>query len=221
MNVPTRGDVNEMDRLMKIAGGDLSENTAPPPKILENGEEALVFSKGHTRDDVKEMEKILQNFNSAGGPVKQLLQETTKDRQLKEALMTTKSDKGAIIGAWEISKSLREGLTKKQEAVYHVKNVNTGKSIKAAFLILESAKVLVRLLNQGVDTDNPQVKEIADLEIKYRRLREKALHEKLGWHRAKKNNDDFKRDLHEAKFDAAKANALYTKERIKNIYLIG
>lgn len=223
MNVPTQGDISEMDRLRKIMAGDLTENTAPPPKILENGEEAFVFSKGHTREDVTAMDKILKNFNSvddtATSTVKELLQETKKDRQLKEALVTTESDVGAVIGAWEISKSLREGLTKKQEAVYHIKNVNTGESIKAAFLILESAKSIVRLLNQGVSLSDTQIKTIADLEIKYRRLRERALQEKLSWHRAKKSGDEFKQDLYEAKFDSAKANALYIKERIKNIYL--
>jgi len=223
MNVPTQGDVNEMDRLRKIMDGDLTENTAPPPKILENGEEAIILTRGHTREDVTAMEKILNNFNAvdnaATNTVKELLQETKKDCQLKEALVTTESDLGAVIGAWEISKSLREGLTKKQETVYHIKNVNTGETIKAAFLILESARVIVRLLNQGVSINSSQVREIADFEIKYRRLRERALQEKLSWHRAKKNGDEFKQDLYEAKFDSSKANALYIKERIKNIYL--
>lgn len=223
MTVPTQADVSEMDRLRKIMEGDLSADTAASPKVLPNGEKAFIFTKTHSREDVSEMEKILQNFNSveksATDTIKELLQETTKDRQLKEALITTKSDDGVIIGAWEISKFLREGLTKKQETVYHVKNVNTGERVKATFLILESAKSIVRFLNQGVDTDSPQIKQIADLEIQYRRLRARALTEKLSWHRAKKSNDEFKCDLCEAKFDAAKMQALYIKERIKNIYL--
>ncbi len=231
MNAPTTGDVNEMDRLMKIMGGDTSDSTKPAPKILENGEEAIVVSTTPTNKDVGDMAHIMENFAKTTGTksfknlhdvgekvMHQVVKEASSNRQLKSALMTTKTNDGMKIGIWEIRKSLQEGLTKKEEVVYHVRNTNTDKKVQASFLVLESAKGIVRLLNTGALMDNKQIQEIATLEIEYRRLRERALHEKVCWHRAKKANSEFKMDLYEAKFDAAKSQALYTKEKIKNIY---
>lgn len=218
----TPEDVNEMERIQRILNGEISEKTAPKQKPLPNGEEPVVLSKGPTKHDVAAMEKILQNLNNvetgANNTVKTLMEDSATDKALREALVTTQEEDGPVIGAWQIQKNLREGLTKKEETVYHIKNVNTGEAVKASFLILESAKLIVNMLNQGADLRNPKIREVAEMEIKYRRLRENALEEKLAWHRANKKNDQFKRDLYEAKFDAAKAKALYYKEKIKNLY---
>ena len=231
MSAPIQGDVGEMDRLMKILGGDTSEATKPPPQILENGEEAIVLSKNPSNKDVDDMAKIMENFATTTGiksftnlhdvgekVMKQVVKDSAIDRQLKNALMTSKTNNGMKIGVWEIRKSLREGLTKKEEVVYHIRNTNTGEQVRASFMVIESAKAIVQLLSTGAIMDNKQIQEIASLEIEYHRLRERALHEKICWHRAKRIDDEFKMDLYEAKFDAAKAKALYTKERIKNIY---
>jgi len=163
--------------------------------------------------------KSFKNIQDVGQNVmKQVVKESTFDRKLKNALITSKTDDGLKIGVWEIRKSLREGLTKKEEVVYHIKNTATGEQVRASFMVLESAKAIIQLLSAGALMDNEQIREIASLEIEYHRLRERALHEKVCWHRAKKVNDEFKMDLYEAKFDAAKSKALYTKELIKNIY---
>lgn len=231
MSISTQSDVNDMDRLMKIIGGDISEATKPAPTILENGEEAMVLSKNPTRKDVGDMAKIMENFASTTGVksfksvhdvgqkvIKQVVKDSSTDRRLKNALITSKTDNGMKIGIWEIRKALREGLTKKEEVVYYIRNTSTGKQIQASFLVLESAKAIIGLLSAGALMDNEQIQKIASLEIEYRRLRECALHEKVYWHRAKKAKNEFKMDLYEAKFDAAKSMALYTKERLKNIY---
>lgn len=228
---PTSGDINEMDRFRRILEGDRSEATKPSPQILPNGEEAILISTVPTSKDIGNMAAIMKNFaattgvksftdlHDAGGKaVSTLVENSQTHRSLKEALITQKTDNGIKIGAWEITKSLKEGLTKKKETVYYIKNTNTSETIKASFLIIESAKSIVRLLNNGAMMRDPKIRLIAELEIKYRRLRDRALEEKLFWNRAKKNYNDFKMDLHEAKFEAARAHALYVKEKIKNIY---
>lgn len=228
MSAPIQSDINEMDRLMKIANGEISASTKPEPKILENGQEAIVLSNV---PDKAAMAKIMENFSSTTGiksfknihdvgerVMKKVVRQSSTDHRLKNALMTSMTNNGLKIGDWEIRKTLREGLTKKEEVVYHIRNANTGKRIKASLMILESAKIIIQLLNSGASMDNKQIQEVASLELEYHRLREKALHEKCSWYRAKKINDEFKMDLYSAKFDAAKATALYTKECIKNIY---
>ena len=220
--VATPEEVKEMERIRRIIDGDISEATAPKPKTLPNGEEAFIVTKGPTRKDVQAMEGILEKLRNTNGSaenaVQTLLENSQSDSSLREALVTEPTPDGAIIGAWKISKVLKEGLTKKEETVYQVQNINTGQKVKADFLVLESAKLIIKLLNQGADLQHPRIREVAEMEIKFRRLRENALTEKLAWHRAKKKNDHFRCDLHEAKFDAAKSKALYFKERIKNLY---
>lgn len=231
MSITTKGDVNEMDRFMKILKGDLSEATKPEPKMLENGEEAIVLSKNPTRQDIGSMAKIMENFAATTGVksfknlhdsgqkvMKRVVKQSSNDRQLKDALMTSISNNGMKIGKWEIRKVLREGLTKREEVVYHVRNIDSGKKVCASLMVLESAKAIIRILGTGASIDDTQIQKIASLEVEYHRLREQALHEKISWHRAKKNNDEFRMDLYEAKFDAAKSRALYTKEKIRNIY---
>lgn len=228
---PTTSDISEMDRFKRILEGDRSESTKPAPQILPNGEEAIILSKTPTSKDIGQMANIMKSFASttgvksfrdlhdAGGKaVSTLVENSQIIRPLKEALITEKTENGIKIGAWEITKSLRESLTKKKETVYHIRNANTGETIKASFLIIESVQAIIRLLNNGAVMSNPKIREIAELEIKYRRLRERALKEKRYWQRAEKAGNEFKMDLYEAKFAAAKANALYTKERIRNIY---
>ncbi len=228
MTVPTQGDVDEMDRFRKILAGDRSEATKPAPKILENGEEAIVLS---TVPDAGAMAKIMEKFASTTGVksfknmydvgenvMESIVDDSSRNRKLKESLATTSTNDGMQIGVWEIRKSLKEGLTKKNEAVYNIRNVSTGQNIKASFLIIESAKTIIRLLSAGATMDDARIRNIAKMEIEYRRFREKALTEKQYWHRAKRQDNELKMDLYEAKFDAAKSKALYVRERIRNLY---
>jgi hypothetical protein len=48
-------------------------------------------------------------------------------------------------------------------------------------------------------------------------MRQKALEEKQLYHKAQRANDEFKQDLYEAKFDAAKGHAMLYKEKIRNL----
>lgn len=228
-----REEVDEMARIMAIMGGDHSEATKPKTPTMPNGDQAIMIQQGHTREDVSAMAKIMEGFSAVTGvqsfksqydigknnPVTSAVKESKTNRELKDALsVSTTEDGGMKVGNWVINKKLQEGLTGKQEALYYIKNGNSGEKIKASFVVFESAKSIVKRLNLGADLQDPIVKEIVDLEIKYRKTRQKALEEKRSYKKAEKSNDEFKMDLHEAKFDAAKAHALYYKERIRSIY---
>lgn len=235
MNVPTKGDVDEMDRLRKIMAGDVDAR-APLPKQISDGrggqQEAIVLSKHPTSADISDMAKIMENFSKATGvksfksvhdvgsqAVQTLVDNSANNRSLKEALITEKTKDGGVkIGAWEIRKRQQESLTKQPETVYYIKNTNTNETIKAKFLVLEGVRAIIKLLNQGVQFSDPKIKEIVQLEIRYRNLKQKALTEKIMWARAKKNKNELKKELYEIKFDAVKSKALLIKEQIKNIY---
>jgi len=231
--MPTPQEVAEIKRLSAILEGKRPEPTELT-HISNTGTsnpDDIFLQKGPTREDNKAMAKILSKFSKTTGITKfstvddgatnvvsNLIETAQVDRELREALITQKEDNAVKIGAWKIKKHLRENVIGKDETIYRVSNVTTNQAIKASFLVLESARTVVKLLNQGAEVSHPTIKKIAELELTYRKQRQKALEERRSWHRAKKLNDEFKKDLYEAKFDAAKSRALLTREQIRNIY---
>lgn len=231
--MPTPQEVAEIKRLQ-----DILEGKRPEPTELtyiddtgSSNPDGIFLSKSPTRADHDAMAKILSRFSETTGITKfktvdngvtnvvsNLVETAQVDRELREALITQKVDNAVKIGAWKIKKQLRENVIGKDETIYRVSNVNTNQVIKASFLVLESARTVVKLLNQGAEASHPTIRKIAELELTYRKQRQKALEERRSWHRANKSKDEFKQDLYEAKFDAAKSKALLTRELIKNIY---
>lgn len=223
MNAPTQDDKNEMARLMQIM-----EGKRPPPIALKsqaNIKDPILLSTKPTEKEISDMDRFLKIVkgdqslnNKVTSAVETLVEDAKDDSRLQEALITEQTENGMKIGVWEIRKTVHEGLTSKNETLYYIKNTSTNSNIKAQFMILESAKTIVRLLNKGVNVSDEKIQNIASLELEYRRLREKALKEKQMWRRANKANDEFKMTLYEATFDAAKSRALYIREKIRNIY---
>lgn len=230
---PTRDDIAEMDRLSRILAGERIPPTAASATTSAGAPDpnAIILSTVPTTEDVSNMANIMKNFAGATGTksftalhdtaveaVEVLVEDSQEAPLLREALITTQTDQGIKIGAWEITKHLRESVTAKDEYIYRVHNTNTGKKIKASFLIVESAMAMVKLLNDGADFSHPKVRQIAQFEVQYRESRKRALEEKVLWRRAKDKHSNFKMSLYEAKFDAAKTKALLIRERVINLY---
>lgn len=228
--VATPEEVNEMSRLQKILKGEKPEatnlthvGTTPGTPVQPGG--------GVTQADVSDMASIMKNFSGATGvqsfkslhdvadeAVKTLANKADDAPILTEALNTEKTDNGVKIGAWEIVKKLRESRMGNPETYFRVRNVNTGQQIKASFMINESARAMVKLLNNGAPLNHPTIKKIANLEIDYRAAKSRALEEKRYYKRAEAKDKQFKMDLYEAKYEAARTKALFIREQIKNIF---
>lgn len=230
---PSRDEVNELDRLRRILDGERPAPThiSAATSAGTPSPEAFIIQQGHTAADTADMANIMKNYSKATGvtsfkslhtiandAVISLVNESQDTPELREALITEKTDNGVRIGAWEITKHKKEGDFSKSEVYFRVHNINTGKKIKAAFLIAESAQAVVKLLNNGVDLSHPTIKQIATFEIEYRQVRKRALEEKKLFQRARKTGKVFRQDLYEAKFDAAKLKALLIRERVINLY---
>jgi hypothetical protein len=236
--MPSQADTEEMARLSRILNGERPAPTAASFTTSSGAPDpnAIIIQTGVSSTDISDMAKIMENFSGATGiksfknmydvgqldqsasnAVKSLIDDSQNEPQLREALSTSKTDAGMCIGAWEITKHLRENVNSKDDVVYRVHNVNTGQKIKASFLVIESAHCVVKLLNNGADITHTTIKQVANFEIEYRNLRKKALEEKASYQRAKKKGSEFKMGLYEAKFDAAKYRALLIRERIINL----
>lgn len=231
--MPSRSEIDEMERLSRIMKGERPAPTAASATTSAGAPDpnAIILQTGPTTADVSDMANIMKNFSGATGiksfkslydnasnTVDVLVDDAQVTPELREALITEQTDTGVRIGAWEISKHQRDGITQKPDFFYRVHNINTGQKIKASFMVLESARAVITLLNNGASFSHPTIKKIAQYEIDYRTARKKVLEEKYFWQRARKKNSEFKMNLYEAKFDAAKSRALLIRERIINLY---
>lgn len=231
---PSRDDVNEMDRLSRILKGERPAPTAASATTSAGAPDpnAFIIQHGPTAEDTASMANIMRNFSKTTGVesfrslhdkankvVSTLVNEAQNEPTLRDALVTEQTETGIRVGAWEISKHTREGDSTTPETFYRVHNTNTAQRIKAAFLISESALTVVKLLNEGANMQHPTIRQIARYELDYRQARKKTLEEKRSYNRAKKTGSNFKQDLYEAKFDAAKMRALLIRERVINLYI--
>ena len=225
MGAPTPEEVNQMKRFMAIASGEKPPPLPPASSNSPQTQEIFTPAYGPTSEDVSAAKDVLERFYAAiGGKnnttnvVSALKERAREFPDLHQALITEKTDNGVKVGSWEITKHSRKSLTGKDETYYNVHNVLTEQQIKANFLVPESAQAVVKILNSGFSTNHPKIREIAQLEISYRHLRERALEEKIQLMRSRQKNRQFKIDLYEAKFEASRAKALFVRERIKNIF---
>lgn len=222
MSAPTNQDKQEMERLKKIMEGDFSGAREIVPQSVESGAPQTEFGPGNgpSSEDISAMANILKKFHgSPEQPVKKLMEKSEDDEQLREAMVTRKTDHGVKIGSWEIRKIIREGVTGKDETYYRLHNDSLNQIIKQEFFILEAAKAVVKLLNRGANIASNQIIDLLKKDEQYQRMRQIALEEKVRYTRAKRDGNEFKQDLYEAKFDASRAKALLLKEQIKNINL--
>ena len=210
--VVDRKDVDEMERFRQIMEGKKPEPASNPV----TDEVPFVLEQGPSKADISQMAGLLKIMETSANTV---VKTANTDRTLKEALETKPLSNGAIIGNWSITKHKRDGVTNKKENYYKIFNPNTGEQINEEIFILEAAKALVKMLNCGMMINDHEVTKVIQEDTEYQRLRLKALHEKYNWHKVKNTDNEWKQDLFEAKFDAAKHHAAFKREQIKNIYL--
>jgi len=230
----SREDSDEMARLNRIMNGERPAPTAASRTTSAGAPNPndIILQEGVSGEDISNMAEIMKNFSSATGVTsfkslhdtatgiaENIVKESKNSPELRDALFTEKTDSGMRVGSWEITKHQRAGITSKNESIYRVNNIKTGQQIKAQFMVMESASTVVKLLNEGSSFSHPVIQQIAKYEIEYREMRKQALEEKQFWQRAKKNDNEFKQNLYEAKFDAAKSKALLIRERLINTCL--
>lgn len=215
---PTLEEINEMKRLQCILGGKAPpENISKPLMNTSNdSNEIIELSTTPSRKEIEQMSNFLKIME---GEIPNMIEKSRDDSTLREALMTKKIDNGIKIGSWEITTKLEEGVNSKSDTFYNVYNSETYQYIDGDLFIYESAHAIVRMLNNGFNVKDSEIRNIVELDQEYQRLRLKAMLEKYHWHKVKDTDHEWKQELFEAKFDSVKSKAMFLKERIKNINL--
>lgn len=156
------------------------------------------------------MKSILERFHSVSDDavVERLTEAAETDHDLREALITEKTDKGARIGKWEIV--VKEGRDLK---TYDVVSQD-GTVIASDLYLYEAAYGLVKRLNQGNPINSPTIREMLKLEEDYARNRNDAAGYKARSKKHAERGESQRAAVAEDRFDEAQRQALAAHEEI-------
>jgi hypothetical protein len=172
MSKVSASDIADMKRLRAILNGD-SEVINPPnanPTSQQTQRARAVATKNGVDKGMDNFKNIVDNFYKVAAPmegaashaVKQLLNESMSDVDVREALETEKTNSGIKIGKWEILIK-EEGKGKRYDVVF----LPSETVIANNLCLYEAAYALVRYLNSGKTINSDEVKQVLDLEEKY------------------------------------------------------
>lgn len=218
MSIPSPEEVNSMKRLIELMNGDSSADSLAeaPHNLTETATPRTVATSGHPGAD--DMKRILESFYSvAGDAVADIVEVSTHDRTLREAMATKRTDEGAIIGSWEVRVRLQESTSGSQRKSYDVLHAGTKSLLFKGLVIFEAAHAIVRYLNKGLANDHFKITEIADLEETYRRNRQDAIVFKKRYERCMELKEMAAGEVFEARYQKARAQAIVANDQIKTI----
>jgi hypothetical protein len=194
-----RKEIDDMARILKVM------DNLPDEPVNAIVEEAATVTRTPLSDpDIDAMRNILMRMNEAAseGPV--------VDVELKEALQTVPTPKGARIGSWEI---VVHELSDDERA-YDVVNVRTGEPIATKLGLYEAARGLVRRLNEGVSITDKRVRDLLSLEEQYVRNRNDASFFRQHSEKMREKGEEVKAAIAEDRFDDSQRKAIEAHDRI-------
>lgn len=202
-----RKAIDEMAKLMRLLNGE----AAP---VTES--QAAPLTQSTTNDSVDPgvaaMKDILLKLREAGNPTMERLKESANhDEELKDAMQTTRTSRGAQVGSWEIV--VNEGTPRK----YDVCNVATGEPIAKDLYLYEAAYALVKRLNQGIAINDARVRDLLFLEEEYTKNRNDAAVFRRQTKKLTEAGQNTKAAIAEDRYDEAKRKALDAKDRIMSL----
>jgi hypothetical protein len=212
---PSAEDVGNMKRLIELMnGGGDSYYEEPAPRTAAPARAPSVSGNS----DASDMKRILESFyGAAGSAVQDVIETSAHDRDLREAMITTRTPQGVAIGAWEVRARLTESTTGPQRKIYDVLQAGSTEKLFDGLVIFEAAHAIVRYLNKGLGTTHPKITEIADLEETYRRNRQDAVIFKKRYERCLELKEMAAGEVFEARYHKARAQAIVANDSIKTI----
>jgi hypothetical protein len=199
-------EVDQMASFMRA----LKAEQATSPELNDGGSAerpARAPALAETTGSIQEMKLILERFHTAAGSaVGKVNDEATYDRELREALMTERTETGSRIGAWNIE--MREEGTRKFYSVVQEDGVTC---IVADLLLYEAAHGLVRILNNGGVLNSKAAINLLRAEQDYAVALNDAV---LYKHYLVKNPNDHRVRIFEAKYSAAQRRAITARDQV-------
>lgn len=197
LNQQTAADTAALAMDDVYEGGDLYESAMP--------ETVPAITRTPLSDpSIDAMKDILTRLQTVAesGPSAQV------DPQLREALKTERTDRGARIGAWEIIKHNTEPTT------YDVVSEDGRTVIARDLYLYEAALGLVRRLNEGCAINDRPIRELLVLEENYARARDDAASYKQRAQKMHTKGEAKRAAVAEDRFDRAQTKAMTVQEEI-------
>ena len=143
-------------------------------------------------------------------PIRTPIRETRRDNILAEALVTSKTLRGARVGDWEIV-IIEEGKSKRYDVIH-----SKTESIIARNLYLgEAASSLVSALNSGKGINDPSIRPILEAEDEYARCVVDAAHHMRMLKEAEASGDNNRAGIFEARLSESRGRAKSARERVR------
>lgn len=156
-----------------------------------------------------DMKSILETLNEAqNGTYKKIIERVEIDTELRTALDTELTDRGARIGSWEIV------VHHSDQKTFDVVHTHTNDVIAKDLMLYEAAFGIAKNLNEGVSINNPKVREFLLLEDDFVRHRTDAVQHKAIRDKMIEKGDFNRADVSEARFEKSQENALVLHDRI-------
>lgn len=209
----TPEEKNAMARLLNIMSDQpvqpITESRTPVNHNVE-----LAGPGQITNADVNAMAAVLNRLNSVSTDVvKEMVNESSSQPYISEALYTEKVNNGVKVGRYQIMiKEDTKRLAGKQ--FYSIYNNLTNDTIADDISLYETALAVVRLLNSGKFANNPEVRKLFEQDDAYTSHRVDALIFKRKY---TTTTDDAKKDIFESRYQASLDRAMSAKKAIKAI----
>jgi hypothetical protein len=207
----SKTEVDQMASFMRA----LKAEQAAPPDLDDghgsaSGRPARAPALAETTGSIQEMKLILERFHTAAGnAVSKVNDNATYDRELREALVTEKTERGSRIGAWNIE--MREEGNRKFYSVVQEDGVTC---IASDLLLYEAAHGLVRILNNGGRLNSKPAINLLRAEQEYASALNDAV---LYKHYLMKNPNDKRVRIFEAKYSVATRRAISARDEVCTI----
>jgi hypothetical protein len=208
-----------MARLLDIMNGKMTASYSAPHALATHDAPVQLGGPGQvTNRDIQAMASVLEKFNQAVEQTHvQLLNESSHDPYVAEALITQKHSESVRIGHYKIAVRMDEQRVAGKQ-YYDVVHGVTGEKLASELSLYEAAHGLVKLLNSGNYVNHVKVRELLEAEAAYTSHRIDAIHYHKLIKRATTQMQTSKVPLYETRKAASMDKAAHAKTQVKRIY---
>lgn len=213
MTVTSKEEKDAMARLLNIMSGNPVDQIVERKMPVQTHVE--LAGPGQITDaDKNAMAAVLARLNSVSTDVvKEMVNESSSQPLISEALHTEKTDNGVKVGRYQIMiKEDPKRLAGKQ--FYSIYNNITNDTIADDISLYETALAVVRLLNSGKFANNAEVRKLFEQDDAYTSHRVDAL---IFKRKFTVTTDASKKDIFESRYQASLDRAMTAKKAIKAI----
>lgn len=203
-----------MKRLLEMMNGDTPSTPAAKPRAVDPNAPVELAGPGQiTTAEVNAMADVLSKLNNV---TQQVLVESDRNPQLRQAVNTQRNDHGVKVGSYQIMiKEDEKRIAGKQ--YYSIYHSQTNDVIADDITLYETALAVVKHLNSGKYANSHIVRKLFEADDAYTARRTDAIRFKSMMRRASNGRDMSKHDVYESRYQASIDGAMAAKREIKQL----